>query len=110
MSWNITFISEQELTDHVRATIQKYGKYIVEGANNDVLVGIQEVTKYHNLGLLKIHECCEETIKEKYAYSWDDKNLDSTGNEKVIKVQDHHMDAERYYVRMIATTYNAWVA
>lgn len=25
MSWNITFISEQELTDHVRATIQKYG-------------------------------------------------------------------------------------
>lgn len=26
MSWNITFISEQELTDHVRATIQNYGK------------------------------------------------------------------------------------
>lgn len=25
MRWNITFISEQELTDHVRATIQKYG-------------------------------------------------------------------------------------
>ena len=46
------------------ATIQKYGKYIVEGANNDVLVGIQEVTKYHNLGLLKIHESCEKTIKE----------------------------------------------
>ncbi len=92
------------------ATVQKYGKYIVEGANNDVLVGIQEVTKYYNLGLLKIHESCEESIKEKYAYSWDDKNLDTTGNEKVIKVQDHHSDAERYYVRMIATTYNAWVA
>ncbi len=25
MSWNITFISEKDLTDHVRATIQKYG-------------------------------------------------------------------------------------
>lgn len=25
MSWNLTFISEQEFTDHVRATIQKYG-------------------------------------------------------------------------------------
>lgn len=92
------------------ATIQKYGKYVVEGANNDVLVGIQEVTKYTNLGLLKIHESCKETIKEKYEYSWDEKKLDNTGNEMVKKVSDHHMDAERYYVRMIATTYNAWVA
>ena len=25
MSWNLSFISEQEFTDHVRATIQKYG-------------------------------------------------------------------------------------
>ena len=25
MSWNLTFITEQEFTDHVRATIQKYG-------------------------------------------------------------------------------------
>ncbi len=25
MSWNISFISEEEFTDHVRATIQKYG-------------------------------------------------------------------------------------
>ena len=25
MNWNITFISEKDLTDHVRATIQKYG-------------------------------------------------------------------------------------
>lgn len=25
MSWNISFISEKDLTDHVRATIQKYG-------------------------------------------------------------------------------------
>lgn len=26
MSWDITFISEQDFTDHVRATIQKYGE------------------------------------------------------------------------------------
>lgn len=25
MSWNLSFISEQEFTEHVRATIQKYG-------------------------------------------------------------------------------------
>ena len=25
MSWNLTFISEEEFIDHVRATIQKYG-------------------------------------------------------------------------------------
>ena len=25
MSWNLSFITEQEFTDHVRSTIQKYG-------------------------------------------------------------------------------------
>lgn len=86
-------------------TIKKYGKYIVKGANNDVLNGIQEVTKYLNYGLLKIHESCEETIKEFEAYAWDDKAIDDT----VIKENDHHMDLTRYYVYTVARQYNRWV-
>ena len=86
-------------------TIKKYGRYIVKGANNDVLNGIQEVTKYLNYGLLKIHESCEETIKEFEAYAWDDKAVDDT----VIKENDHHMDLIRYYVYTVARQYNRWV-
>ena len=85
-------------------TIVKYGKYIVEGANNDVLNGIQEVTKYLNYGLITIHESCVETIKEFQQYAWDDKNDD-----EVIKENDHHLDALRYYIYGVARAYNVWV-
>lgn len=86
-------------------TIVKYGRYVVEGANNDVLNGIQEVTKYLNYGMLKIHESCTETIKEFQQYAWDDKS----GEDRVVKESDHHMDLLRYYVYGIARAYNAWV-
>lgn len=86
-------------------TIVKYGKYVVEGANNDVLNGIQEVTKYLNYGLLKIHESCTETIKEFQQYAWDDKSNDDV----VIKENDHHMDLIRYYIYGVARAYNVWL-
>lgn len=86
-------------------TIVKYGKYFVEGANNDVLNGIQEVTKYLNYGLLQVHDSCTETIKEFQQYAWDDKH----GGDEVIKENDHHMDLIRYYIYGIARQYNAWM-
>lgn len=86
-------------------TIVKYGQYIVEGANNDVLNGIQEVTKYLNYGLLQIHDSCTETIKEFQQYAWDDKH----GGDEVIKENDHHMDLIRYYIYGVARAYNAYL-
>lgn len=86
-------------------TIKKYGKYVVKGANNDVLNGIQEVTKYLNMGLLMIHESCIETINEFESYAWDDKKP----NDEVIKENDHHMDLIRYYIYGVARTLNRWV-
>ena len=85
-------------------TIKKYSKYIVKGADNDVLNGIQEVTKYLNMGLLKIHESCTETLKEFEGYAWDDKHDD-----EVIKENDHHMDLLRYYIWCVARMLNRWV-
>lgn len=85
-------------------TIKKYAKYIVKGADNDVLNGIQEVTKYLNMGLLKIHESCVETLKEFEGYAWDDKRDD-----EVIKENDHHMDLIRYYIWGVARKLNRWV-
>lgn len=85
-------------------TINKYSKYIVKRADNDVLNGIQEVTKYLNMGLLKIHESCTETLKEFEGYSWDDKHDD-----EVIKENDHHMDLTRYYIWGVARPLNMWI-
>ena len=76
-------------------TIQKYGDYVVVKADNDVLNGIQDVTKYLNSGVLLFHISCKETFKEFETYSWDE---DST-EDKVIKENDHSMDQLRYFCR-----------
>ena len=86
-------------------TINKYARYIAKGANNDVLNGIQEVTKYLNYGLLEIHESCVETIKEFEGYAWDDES----NEDEVIKENDHHMDLLRYYIWGVARMLNRWV-
>ena len=87
----------------MKATIQKYGEYTCTDGNNDVLNGIQEVTKYLNLGMLQIHDSCMETKKEFGAYAWDDK---AVGEDRVIKENDHHMDLIRYFIYTVARRYN----
>lgn len=89
----------------MKATINKYGEFSVIDGNNDVLQGIQEVTKYINLGYFQIHSSCVETKSEFQAYAWDSKpSLD--GKDHVIKESDHHMDLIRYYIYTIARRYN----
>ncbi len=87
----------------MKATIRKYGEYTCTDGNNDVLNGIQEVTKYLNLGMLQIHESCTETKKEFGAYAWDEK---AVGEDRVIKEYDHHMDLIRYFIYTVARRYN----
>ena len=88
----------------MKATIKKYGQFKCIDGNNDVNNGIQEVTKYINLGLLQIHKDCTETKKEFETYAWDDKAVEDT----VIKESDHHMDLIRYFIYTIARKYNRW--
>lgn len=87
----------------MKATIRKYGEFTCTDGNNDVLNGIQEVTKYINVGYLLVHDSCKETLKEFESYAWDDKALDK---DEVIKENDHHMDAIRYFIYTIAKRYN----
>ncbi len=87
----------------MKATIQKYGEFTCTDGNNDVLNGIQEVTKYLNLGMLQIHESCVETEKEFGTYAWDEK---AVGEDRVIKEYDHHMDLIRYFIYTVARRYN----
>lgn len=86
-------------------TIKKYAKHIVKGADNDVVNGIQEVTKYLNYGLIQVHESCENTIKEFGMYVWDEDSME----DEPVKENDHAMDSLRYYIWNVARMLNRWV-
>lgn len=73
--------------------IKKHGKYIVKGANNDVLDGIRVVTTFLNKEMIKIHENCKDCISEFGLYCWDEESTEDA----VIKENDHAMDDVRYY-------------
>lgn len=90
----------------MKATIRKYGTFRTIDGKNDVLNGIQEVTKYLGMAYLLIHESCEETIKEFESYAWDEELSAKTGVDTVIKENDHHMDAIRYFIYTVAKRYN----
>lgn len=78
-------------------TIQKYAEWLVVPADNDVINGIQDVTKFMNLGLLFFNENCKETFKEFEQYSWDE----DSEEDAVIKEFDHSMDQVRYFCRTV---------
>ena len=78
------------------ASLKKRGFYVTK-ANNDVLDGIRRVSGYLKNGKLKIHRSCGHTVEEFGLYRWDDKS----GEDKVIKENDHCMDDVRYFVNTV---------
>lgn len=85
-------------------TIQKYGRYMVVKADNDVLNGIQDVTKFLNAGALFFHESCKSTFEEFETYAWDEDSPD----DEVIKENDHSMDQVRYFCRTALRSELKW--
>ncbi|ALS27183.1 terminase-like family protein [Paenibacillus sp. 32O-W] len=83
------------------ATIRKYNKFMVRKAKNDVLDGIRNVATALSEGLIKYNDCCKETFREFASYVWDEKAAIERGVEQPIKQNDHHMDADRYFVNTI---------
>lgn len=86
-------------------TIQKYGKYSVVGGNNDVLNGIQDVTKFLNSDVLYFYKDCVKTFEEFETYAWDEES----GEDKVIKEFDHSMDQLRYFCRTVLRNELKWI-
>lgn len=85
-------------------TIKRHGKYMVAKANNDVLDGIRVTASMLNAGMIKIHKCCKNTIKEFGLYAWDEKS----GEDKPIKENDHCMDDLRYVCNTILKRRYRW--
>lgn len=86
-------------------TIQKYGDYIVVKADNDVINGIQDVTKFLNAGVLYFHESCKATFEEFETYAWNEKSVEDA----VLKENDHSMDQLRYFCRSALRSELKWV-
>lgn len=77
------------------ALLKKRGKYRVIPADNAVLDGIRETATCLQTGKIKISEKCENVIRELQGYVWDDSAMD----DRPVKVNDHAMDAMRYFVK-----------
>lgn len=71
----------------------RYG-FRVRKADNAVENGIRETAVCLQRGTVRIFDTCKETIKEIEGYVWDSKAED-----KPVKVNDHMMDAMRYFVK-----------
>lgn len=79
------------------ATVKKHHEFKVRGAVNDVLPGIQTTAEMIASGKLKIHESCEDAIREFGLYRWDEK----AESDRVVKENDHTMDEIRYMVMTV---------
>lgn len=77
------------------ALLQKRGKYKVRRADNNVLDGIRETATAMRAGKIKISAALKEWRAEAGGYVWDD----SEAVEHPVKVNDHYMDATRYFVK-----------
>ena len=86
-------------------TIQKYGRYMVVKADNDVLNGIQDVTKFLNAGCLSFYKDCIKTFEEFESYSWDE----DSPEDAIIKENDHSMDQIRYFCRTVLRNELKWI-
>jgi PBSX family phage terminase large subunit len=80
-----------------RVELQKSGFNNVYEAKNEVADGIRFVSKYLNVGILKICQNCLNLIKEFQSYVWDPKSQ-KLGIDKPLKENDHALDALRYAV------------
>ena len=75
--------------------LRRRGGFRVRTANNAVVDGIRDTAAAMEIGTIKIADCLEGLKEEFTGYVWDDRE----DCDKPIKVNDHGMDALRYFVR-----------
>lgn len=79
----------------MKATLRRHERYKVRDADNAVEDGIRETATALQKGLVKISPELEDFWKEIAGYVWDN----DEGRERPIKIDDHDMDALRYWVK-----------
>jgi PBSX family phage terminase large subunit len=82
------------------ATIRKHGKFRIVKAKNDVITGIQNMATALSQNMIAYNDCCTETFREFFSYIWDPRAADR-GEDAPLKLNDHHMDGDRYFINTI---------
>jgi len=82
------------------ATIKKHNKFSVKRANNDVLNGIRNMATALTIGIIMYDESCKFTVMELESYVWDAKAAEKE-IEEPLKMNDHLMDGDRYFVNTV---------
>lgn len=70
-------------------------KYRVIPADNNVADGIRETATAMKTGKIKFTRACKNWKREVQGYVWDD----NSSEDRPVKVNDHMMDAVRYFVK-----------
>lgn len=76
------------------ALLRQKPHFSVRPANNDVANGIRETASALKMGRIKIFNTLKNFRNEIEGYIWDD-----TVDDKPVKINDHLMDAMRYFVK-----------
>lgn len=80
----------------MKLELQRRGLHVTE-ANNDVLYGIEQVSREMGCGNLYILDECKNLIREIEGYIWDKKKSEQ-GMEAPVKKADHAADCLRYAI------------
>mgnify|MGYP002766656235 FL=1 len=75
--------------------VEKEHQFKIWDADNTVIEGIQHVAQCIADKKLMVNDCCKRTIQEFGLYRWDE----TAPEDKVIKENDHAMDALRYVIQ-----------
>lgn len=89
-----TLIIDPSATSFIALVWQK-GRFHVRKADNNVIEGIQHTSTALSEKRVLVNDCCKNTIREFGLYSWDS----DSEEDRVIKENDHAMDAFRYFVQ-----------
>lgn len=84
------------------ALLRRSGRFRVRRARNDVLTGIRETASCIQSGRVKVSLDCKRTVDEFGSYVWDDRSE----SDRVVKENDHCMDAMRYMVATLRLAKN----
>lgn len=85
-------------------TIRRHGRLHVKKAQNSVCDGIRMVATLLGAGKLEFFDVCRGAIREFGLYCWDE----GSGEDRVIKENDHAMDEIRYFCSTVLRREFKW--
>lgn len=92
---NLETIIDPSAASFITLLRKRRGKYKVTKANNDVADGLRETAVALKSGKIKISKTMKNWREEAGGYVWDPNALD----DRPLKINDHLMDAMRYFVK-----------